>query len=226
MKRLIAILLFLLIPTFLFAGSQTTSSITAQTLITSVRLDLAETSVSFWADADFVRWADQAVREIVYRTKCLETDAESVTLVANTWSYALSTAFLDVETVIYDSGDTTSKTQIYTLDRTDIKSIGHSKETGPPKVFCVWNDALLIWPVPRSSESGTTLSVYLDTSPSGVTVTTSPIETPSYFDPVILDYMRAQAHYKERQPLLGDYYMKRFNARIDEYIAKIIKRAP
>jgi len=215
---------------YAYAGSQTTSGVTVQTIIDRVRIGLSETtaSTSFWSDADLTRFTDQAVKEVVHRTKCLETSSESVTLVANTWSYTLTSAFMDIEAIIYDSGDTTSKIQVFTLDRTDIKAIGHSKETGPPKFWVLWNDALLIWPIPRSTEAGTTLYVYLDTTPSGVTATTSLIETPAYFDDAIIAYVKAQAFLKpgSGQEALGVLWLKRFDSMVEEYFAKILKRLP
>lgn len=214
------------------AAPQSTSGVTAQTIIDRARIGLAETtaSTSFWSDADLLRYTDQAVKEIAYRTKCLESAYESITLVANTWTYSLSstTAHLDIASIIYDSGATTSNTQIFSLDRTDIKAIGHSKETGPPKVYTLWNDAVVIWPIPRSTEAGTTLYVYLDTAPTGVTATTSTIETPAYFDDAIVAYVKGQAFLKpgSGQEAFGVLWIKRFDSIIEEYVAKILKRVP
>lgn len=220
-------LLAILCATPIYAGSQATSGVTAQVMIDTLRRDLVDpTGNPFFTDADFIKWMDQAVFEIVSRTKCLESGISNVILIANTWSYAISGSFFDVDSVIYNSGDTTSATQVFTLDRIDVKAIGHSKETGKPKFFCLWNDNLLIWPIPRTSEAGTTLTLYLATMPSGVTATTSPIETPTYFDNAILDFTKGQAYAKDSQPALSDYYLKRFYAKIEDYLQRVIKKTP
>lgn len=213
-----------------YAGSQTTSGVTVQTIIDRVRVGLSEVTPasSFWTDTDLINYTRQGVKEVVYRTKCLESAYESVTLTANTWTYTPTSSFLDVETIMYDSGDTTSKTQIFTLERTDIKAIGHSKETGPPKFWTLWNDSIVVWPIPRSTEAGTTLYVYLDTAPSGVTVSTDAIETPAYFDDAIVAYVKAQAFLKpgSGQEAFGVLWLKRFDQMIEDYFVRILKRVP
>ena len=128
----------------------------------------------------------------------------------------------------YFSGETTDSygPPLYTLDRVHPNDIGHNKETGNPKVYAVWADTLEIWPIPRSDQSGTTLYVYLVDIPSGVTATSSPIETPAYFDITVLHYVLAKAFYKDRNIVQGDKYMALFDMRIKEYLANVIRRTP
>lgn len=212
-----------------YAGSVTTSNITAQTIINQVRRDLAEENYSsyFWSDTDYTQWIDQAVRLIVSKTKCLESSRVSQALTANTWVYSLSSySFTDIEAVLHDSGVTTDQTQVFALERVQIAGIGHSKEKGKPKDYCLWNNELIIWPIPDSTQAGTTLYLYMSPKISGVTTTTSIIETPHYFDDSINWYVKAQAYYKDSKTATGDYFLRQFNAKLDEYILKVIKRNP
>lgn len=211
------------------AGSVSTSGVTTQTIIDQVRRDLAEsgTSTYFWSNADYIQWSDQAVRIIVSRTKCLENSGVTVVLTQNTWSYTLSAySFTDVEAVLHDSGVSTDPAQVFALERVQIAGIGHTKEKGKPKDYCLWNNALIVWPVPDSTQAGTSLYVYMTPKVSGVTATTSPIETPHYFDDAIHWYVKAQAHYKDSKTATGDYFMRMFNAKLDEYLLRVIKRTP
>ena len=210
-----------------YAGSVTTSGVTANTVITEVRRDLAETTAGFWADVDLLQWMDQAVQLIVSKTKCLESTRVDQVLSANTWAYSLSAySFTDVEAVLHDSGVTTEQTQVFSLQRVQIAGIGHSKEKGKPKDYCLWNNELIIWPIPDSTQAGTTLYLYMSPKVSGVTSTSSPIETPHYFDDAILWYIKAQAYFKDSKTATGDYFLRQFNAKLDEYVLKVIKRNP
>ncbi|EFK95224.1 conserved hypothetical protein, secreted, partial [sediment metagenome] len=104
-----------------YAGSVTTSGVTANTVLTEVRRDLAETTAGFWADVDLLQWMDQAVQLIVSKTKCLESSKVEQVLSANTWAYSLSAySFTDVEAVLHDSGVTTEQTQVFSLQRVQI----------------------------------------------------------------------------------------------------------
>jgi len=223
MKKLL-LLIFLLIPCGAWAGSTATSGATASDFITEVRRDLAEASAGYWADADLLQWIDEAVWEIVIRTGCLESGASNVVLQENTRQYSISGSYLYVYAVEFDSGDTTSQKQVYTLDRVDKRDIGHNQSKGNPQVYCVWNDTLEVWPIPRSDQSGTTLYVYLADAPSGVTATTSAIETPAYFDTAIKHYVKARALDKDDQGERSDRHMAVFDNRVELYFRTVTKR--
>ena len=230
LSKAIAICLLILISVPVYAGTITTSGATVQTIIDRVRVDLNETTAAFWADADLIQWIDEAITMITVKARVLESGTTEITLIDATYSYAISgttPSWIDVEAVFHDSGVTTgsdSHKRIFTLKKEDIRNIGHTSEKGRPKVYCLWDNSLIIWPVPDSIWSGTTLIVYTVTLPSGVTTSTSLIETPAYFDPAILNYVKAKAHYKDKREVLGHYYMNLFNVMIQEGVLNIIRR--
>lgn len=238
MKRIL-ILCFLILfalGSFAHAGNTTTSGVTVQTIIDRVRGDMAERTADFWADSDIIRWVNEAVKEIVYQTRCLETGVSTVVLTALGRSYSLSSlTWLDIEKVEYDSGVTwvassgTTKFDplyIYDLDRAAFINLrfGKEKETGKPKIFAIWNNSLYLWPMPDSTIAGTTCYVYYVPLPTGVTSGASSIETPSYFDSAILDYVRAQAWYKAEYVTRAKYFEARFFQRIKAYLVNILRR--
>jgi hypothetical protein len=204
-------------------GSQGTSGVTAQDIIDDIRNDFNEDSGLF-TDSEAVQWLDEAVREINYRARCLESGASNIILAANDWDYALTHSYMDIEKVMYDSGvtDDDYSPQVYALDRVPFQKLryGHEKDRGSPKSWAVWNDTLFIWPVPRSTESGSTLYLYSVETPSGVTVTSSAIETPSYFDEAIKRYVLAKAYYKDRQRAKGNAEMALFRDYISLYVSR------
>ena len=229
MKKFIltALLLCLSIP--VYAGTISTSSITANTIITQVRYDLNESVPGYWSNADLIKWIDEAVRAVVGRTRCLESGASSVTLNPDIRSYSISGDFIDIEKVECDisvSGNTTEKTQVYDLDRVPFGKMRYKKgkETGDPKTFSMWANTLYVWPIPRSGQTPYTLYVYRATLPSGVTVTTSPIETPAYFDTAILYYVKGKAMMKQNQENRAKVYFDMFEGLCTRYRQDIMRR--
>lgn len=228
MKKYFALLIILLffVPP-VFAGTTETSGVTAYTIADRAERSLNAASSSFYTDTDWINWIDAGVREIVNQTECLEASAISLTLSANTRRYDPAQSFLRISSVEYDNGDTTDPYQIYTLNRVHKNDLGHgSEKAGPPKSYCVWNDQIEVYPIPRSAESGTTLYVYTVSFPSGVTSMSSPIETPAYLDSALLYYAMAQAYLKARQNEMWQKTMGLFDARIKEYLTLIVRRQP
>ena len=225
-KAVFVTVLILLLQGSGWAGSKATSGTTAQTVIDRARVDLNEATASFWSDAAILRWTDEAVKEVVYKTRCLETGASTAVIASQSRTFSLSSIdFLDIEKVEYNSGATSGKTTIYDLTRVPFGNLRYQqeKEEGNPKNFAVWNDTIYIWPIPGSAQSGTTLYIYYVPEPSGVTATTSTIETPTYFDGAILDYIKGRALERDEDPG-AKYYLDKFDNRLLEYMMKVQKR--
>lgn len=240
MKKTLSVILLIVLLGFgtcCYAGNKTASGVTAQTIIDRARANLAERTADFWTDADIIQWTNSAVWEIVDQTRCLETGVSTITLQSLTRSYSMSgLTWIDVEKVEYDSGVTWEQAgsgattfnplYIYDLDRAPFINLrlGREKETGTPKVFSVWNNSIYLWPMPDTTIAGTTCYVYYVPLPSGVTTGASAIETPSYFDSAILDYVVAQAWYKAENVKRGDYFLALFYKRLKTYLVNVLRR--
>jgi len=223
-KITLLICLFLLIPSIGHGGTTATSGVTAQSIINDVRKDLNEVTPVKWSDRELLQWMNEAVWEINSLTRCLESAATSIVLVQDDYDYDINGSYLDIEMVLYDSGVTTEDTQIYTLDRVNIKDIGHERERGNPKKYCIWNDDIIVWPIPRSDQAGNSIYLYKISLPSGITTSTSSIETPAYFDLAILNYIKAKALLKYNQDALGLKFMEIFDRAIENYPSSVIRR--
>jgi len=235
-KAVLVTVLILLFQGSGWAGSKATSGVTAQTVIDRARVDLNEVNEGFWKDTYLLRYTDEAVKEVVYKTRCLEAGASTFVISSQSRTFSLSGInFLDIEKVEYDSGvtwepasaGTTTFNPVYIFDLTRVPfgnlRYGNEKERGAPKSFSVWNDTLYIWPIPGPEQSGTTLYVYYVPEPSGVTTTSSPIETPTYFDGAILDYIKGKGLERDEDPG-AKYYLDKFDNRLLEYMMKVQKR--
>lgn len=85
-----------------FAGSQTTSTSTAATLITQVRAYLNESAASFWTDAELLQWLNDGTLDIATRTNAIETSEVKTLGLANS-TYPLTSSFISVKNVVYKS---------------------------------------------------------------------------------------------------------------------------
>lgn len=234
LKFFVFIWLTLLYIPFSYAGSTTTSNITAATVITRVRADLNEASASFWTEANLLQWIDEAVWEVVNRTQPLESGVSDIIVIENTRFYSIPStisgvSFGSVVKVEYDmglSGNTIRQPQIYDLTRVPFTKLrgNEEKEKGNPKTFSVWANNLYIWPIPRSTQAGNTIYIYNAGFPSGVTATASPIETPAYFDLALLHYVKAKGLFRDRQEAKAGGYLKMFYDMIEYYRQNIMKR--
>jgi len=210
------------------AASTTTSGITATTIASRAQVYLDAANDPFYTNAKFVQWIDEAVKETVNKTGCLETTSVSVTLEANVDKYSITGAvnFLKVIAVEHDNGDTTDPKQIITLDRTNKNDIGHNDKTGRPQIYAIWNNQIQVWPIPRTSEAGTSLYIYRVPLPTGVSAIDSAIETPAYLDTAILYYVVAMGSFADQKQGLGNLFMTLYENRIAEYNALMIQRKP
>lgn len=233
-KALVFIWLALSWASLSFAGPTTTSGITAGDILTRARYTINEATADFWSDTILLSYINEAVWEIYNRTQPLESGASNISVYENTRSYPIpdtisGVSFGGVAKVEYDqglSGDTTYFTQIYDLTRVPFANLQYNKdkEIGNPKAYSVWANALFIWPIPGSNQSGNTLYLYNLVAPSGVTDTTSSIETPAYFDAALLDYITYRALFRDHQEERGDFYRKIFYEKIEYYRQNIMKR--
>ena len=229
MKRILLIsIILLLIPITGYAGTVTTSGITAQIIIDRAKSNLDAEPDPYFVQSDYIYWTDEAVRTVVNLTRCLESAVTEIHLLTNTRRYSFATAFtfIDIQTVEHDSGDTTDHKQIKTLNRVNKNYIGKDDSVGRPQAYCLWNNQLEISPIPRSVLSGTTLYVYAVSLPSGVTLSESPIETPAYLDTSLVYYVTAMGFYKDEKMELGDKWMLLFNARVKDYMINVQRREP
>lgn len=167
MTALVAVLFF--VPPA-FAGNQTTSGATGATTITKARYYLNEATASFWSDAELLQWLNDGQIDIVARTHCLE-GTETETIVTGTNQYAISTSYITVKGVIYNS--------VQSLRKGSIEHMGDTTDVGEPAYYFTWDNNLMVYPSPDSGVSGYSLVTYLVEKPTPLASTASTVAIPS-----------------------------------------------
>lgn len=226
MKKLLTALIVCLVLAVspAYSGTIATSTETVADVITRVQADVNSASSTFWTDAHYIQWTNEAITEIVNRTRCLEETVFTVALTSGTYAYAIGTAYVSIEAVIYDTEDTAAKQRYYGLDRKRIMEVGRNKETGHPKSYYIWGDKIEVWPVPGADDATKKLYLYAVSFPDGVTATNSAIETPAPLDPAITNYVKAKALFKDNKESKGRYFMGLFNESVSAYVVNILRR--
>lgn len=232
-KRIILIILILFIQLFAFAGSQQVSSTDASVIATRARYYLNDpttwggTQKSIWSDTELLQWVNDGTNDIVSRTQCLE-DIESETLVANTYSYALTNEFIAIKAVVYKAATGNE----WTLERGNFQgsagkfSFGHSENmTGAPAYFIQWENSVIVYPIPDSTAAGDTIDVYMIIKPTTVTATDD-VKVPWYYDRALTLYVAAQALFKDGQYSKATKIMNDYLAELDRYRTDYVEPMP
>lgn len=235
MKRLIWFLLILfLFSVQVLAGSQQPSATDASVIATRARYMLNDpttwggTQKSVWSDAELLQWLNDGTNDIVARTQCLE-DIETETLVANTYSYALTTSFIAIKAVIYKSATGNE----WTLERGNFQgspgkfSFGHSETmTGAPAYFVQWENNIIVYPIPDATAAGDTIDVYMVIRPTAATGATDDVKVPAYYDRALTLYIVAQGLYKDGKYGKASRIMTEYLAELDRYRSDYVEPMP
>lgn len=238
MRKVIVSVLLVLIPALCFGAGQATSGVTAGGITDRVREILAERTGSattlFYTDTEIRSHANYAVFDIVSRSKCIQDTAvftlavtgvstSGGTIYSGTTEYAWTgvSDYITIETALYWN----HKNNKYTgLVKTDIKSIGHLTDNGPPAYWYEWNDKIGIWPTTTQPYSGQSVYVYYTPMPEGLTASDSIVETPSNYDSAIIDYTVSQMLRKKKRYQESELYMKSYEARLDRYRSDLVDK--
>lgn len=200
-----------------FSSSQQTSSTTAQSIINDARAYLNESTAAFWDDTDLLQWLNDGMVDIVTTTHCLQT-TESVTLIASTIEYSLTSTYTTVKAVQYID----SNSKVWALKRGSPEHVGSDaisrQDLTIPSYWYEWAGKIGIYPA-LSSVTTETVTVYLITRPTAITIS-SDVTTPAIYDKALTLYIVAQALWRDRQTarsgqIMGLYSQELARARGD-----------
>ena len=188
---IIAIVLALAWPTFLYAESQTTSGTLASTIIDQAREFLGDpttyggTQKGPWGDAEMLQYLNDGTMAIC-KMGALE-DIESETLVENQIAYTLADSFIRIKTVVYNDE--------YALKPGSIDMVGREGATGSgyPEFWTYHENDVIVYPKPGADAAGNSIDVYVIKQPTAVAGDAN-VLVPAQYDLALVYFIVAQAY--------------------------------
>lgn len=212
MKKYILITFIIIFATvnIVFAGgTQQTSGVTLNALLTNVRYYLNEPTASFWDDAELLTYLKNGIADVVARTGCIEysgiTGIDSgVTRLdyRNVDHYGIKSIIL--------VGEKTKG-----LFRGNLQEIGHVTDTGEPNFWVEKAGYLYFYPVPSSAVS---IEITGVSNPQAFHYDgDEEIPTPAYFDHLLIYYVVGQAYYQDRKFNEANVYMMQYYDGLNQF---------
>lgn len=179
-----------------FADSQNTSGVTAQTIIDRVQYNINATSDALYTDAEMLEWVNQGIFDIASRSKCLQ-DSYEMNLTANTYKYDISgnTKYIEITDVVYVDANS-----VWTgLKKVTSMNLTQGIEDRPT----FWYESnvgsnLIIFPTLSGVTGGPKVVVFYVTQPTAITLTAA-IPLPAKFDQALIYYVMHKALERDRK---------------------------
>jgi len=202
----------------LYSATQV-NGLTVDNLYTSFQRDVNDTSERFVTGAEFIEYIDEAQKIVASFCRCLEAASEDVAVVSGTRVYTPDTAHYDVEGILYEYDDSSlgyDQPKIYGMTQIDLQDIAsYPAELGRPQYWYEWKGTIGLHPVPYVNNS--TMTVFMISTPTEITATTDALQTPYYYNTVLLMYAQAKYHEKKRDENRATYYRNMFTQYIETY---------
>ena len=217
-SAVLALALLALAPAASWAGTQATSNSTVADIVTKAQAIVNDSSSEFASSAEWMRWIDEAVKQVALIGRCLEGTANA-TVYSGQMSYSLGVDTLDIETVLYDDGvaGTDRYTMLDKIDPKDLYAKSRGSSSGRPALWFQWGSAVNLWPVPGDDQNGTSITAFYVANPAALTSTTSAIPTPYYFDSAIALYAAAKFYEKDSREAKAVYYKNLFYQEVERF---------
>lgn len=162
-----------------------------------IRMQLGETTASFWTDTQLNTWINDGSRDIAWRTKCLVTSG-LMTTTEDECEYALSTLSslaIEILDAYYYNSDSEDwyKLQPTNRKRLDVSNPGWlGADAGEPTNYAydLKQDWLLIWPAPDSNNYGEYFKAYYAYDATDLTNDSQSPEIPTQLHDAIVEYVK------------------------------------
>jgi hypothetical protein len=182
-------------------------------LITKARRRVNEDSTTFFADADFIDFADEAQKYFVRQTRYLE-GSSTTTAESGTQNYALPSDYLAHQRVTFDG----KKLDRISYSEIDELNIDETDYSGLPTFYYILNEQIYLVPIPNTTD---TIKIYYYKYPITLDATADLLETPPIYDDMIVCYMCYMAYKKDAESDISsldfaDYWMTECNVKIQQ----------
>ena len=201
---------------------RTSSSRLVSALVTEVRYNLNEKTADFWSDSELSAHVSEAVQNVQSRTRSIKA-SQTTTLTAGTTEYAISSNYITIEGVIYQSG----LTEYIALLRGNRTLVGHlDADFEEPKYWYEENATVIVFPIMDTDDVTTTgNTIYITYIPmQAVLSSTSTIPTPASYDKAIIQYATGKALMKVPDSALSETFYNRYEAELDRFRIDFLDR--
>jgi hypothetical protein len=156
---------------------------------------------TFWSQAEILNLIYAACLEISIETKCIER-VYTTTTVASTQEYAFPTNAIAIKRVTYNG----RKLKPTTFREDDSLTLDNSisTTTGTPAYYVVWNNTIILRPIP---DSAVTLKIYSINEADEID-STSTLEVPTFTHMRIVNYVVSEMYAKDKDFSSAGYYKK------------------
>ena len=175
-----------------------------QTLLTSIRDELAESSAAYWTDAELYRHMWHGEYILADKTNCTEATT-AITTVTSQSDYTSPATTLHYLRVEYNNVKL-KRISKQERDAIEFRSYGGSFTAGNPQFFMEFGNKLTLYPVPDNAK---TVNIDHVKRPDEITTASTQFTIPEQFQFYIKDYVMSRALPKDEQQSLGrDYTQK------------------
>lgn len=193
-----------------FAAPVTTSSTTAQTIITRSRYLLNEATASFWSDTELLTYVNEGQVDIATRALCIQT-YDSITLASNTVEYTPSVNYIKVLGAYYvDSAGAK-----YQLQEKSINESVEAYHETIPAYYYDFGGKLGVFP-PLTSATTQYVKFFMAMKPTSVGLSDN-VTVPAIYDNALIYYVCSKALLRDRQFGKAAYMMQRYNGELDRF---------
>ena len=196
MKKWLIILALLLLPFNGFAAEPADS-------VTIVRSMINETTASFWSDVQLQEWIDQGVIDVLTRGLFLQ-NYDDIALSTGIYAYSTTTEdsvsvanILKVFGAIYLSPDN-EYIGLKKILPSQISDLPHML-SGPPKYYCLFDEVIIILPVPSAAENGKEVKLFYAMRTTAASQALRIADVPAIYKSLIYHYAAYMAFNKEHR---------------------------
>lgn len=195
-------------------------------VLTQVRDQTIDADASLCSDSEIYGYMWMAEQEISALSDGCEGRG-NVTLVSGTQEYALPTDAYFIRRAIYD---TATSGEHQPLQRVDFRELEFADgggdgtdSTGEPVQYAVWNDKIILYPIPAAAQAAKLVTLWYVGSPTQITSVSTAFSVNKLFHPYIQEYCLYRVFAKDQDGERANFFLQRWQAGLAQSQIKWMK---
>lgn len=160
-------------------------------IATRVRTQFGDKGGAMIADADIIRWVNDAQIEIVSKVDVLQGSATAATIAGQS-DYTFPTTYNRVYSIKWNGQKLRELNLQQAEELVANKDDSTSYPTGNPQYYWIWGNVFTLYPAPSASVNSA-LRIFYIRNPTAVAAVGDTPELPNKYHPRIVEYCIAQA---------------------------------